>query len=200
MLRWFDKFGELAKKYKVSYKIPFGYESSGIFLSEEYSVWSADVLNSLKTTDTISIPDLKKSISVACEVYKMQLEDVGSSIHTFVSIAFSIFIAIIVAILSVSITEGVASRAFVLNMLIACVVTVAAILVGLFLDRWPKQKKYYIQFLYYSALLSILDTMGNDGVADYKCIATNTGTVSNLSPTKNTTKNNHRKKRKGVLK
>ena len=196
MLRWFDKFGELAKKYKVSYKRPFGYESSGIFLSEEYSVWSADVLNSLKTTDTISIPDHKKSISVACEVYKMQLEDVGSSIHTFVSIAFSIFIAIIVAILSVSITEGVASRAFVLNMLIACVVTVAAILVGLFLDRWPKQKKYYIQFLYYSALLSILDTI--DGVAENTIY--NAATVVNSSITKEPTKNKYKKKRKGVLK
>ena len=92
MLRWFDKFEELTKKYKVSYKKPFGYESSGIFLSEEYSAWSADVLNSLKTTDTISISDLKKSISVACEVYKMQLEGVGSSIHTFISIVFSILL------------------------------------------------------------------------------------------------------------
>ena len=196
MLRWFDKFEELTKKYKVSYKKPFGYESSGIFLSEEYSAWSADVLNSLKTTDTISIPDLKKSISVACEVYKMQLEDVGSSIHTFISIAFSIFIAFLVAVFSVSITEGVASRAFVLNMLIVCVVTIVVLLVVLFLDRWPKQKKYYIQFLYYSALLSILDTI--DGVAENTIY--NTATVVNSSLTNEPTKNKYKKKRKGIRK
>ena len=196
MLRWFDKFEELTKKYKVSYKKPFGYESSGIFLSEENSAWSADVLNSLKTTDTISIPDLKKSISVACEVYKMQLEDVGSSIHTFISIAFSIFIAFLVAVFSVSITEGVASRAFVLNMLIVCVVTIVVLLVVLFLDRWPKQKKYYIQFLYYSALLSILDTI--DGVAENTIY--NTATVVNSSLTNEPTKNKYKKKRKGIRK
>ena len=81
-------------------------------------------------------------------------------------------------------------------MLIACVVTVAAILVVLFLDRWPKQKKYYIQFLYYSALLSILDTI--DGVAENTIY--NAATVVNSSITNGTTKSKYKKKRKGIRK
>lgn len=195
-MEWFKEFKELATKYSIGYNAPLGHLSEREQLRKDYSKWSNKILNSLKSMDIKRVLEYKQLIPIACTVSEKQCEDDKAAIQNRLAIAFGVLISILIYIVS----EGENTIIVLIAIGVVAVLEITILCLA-WCKYWkPKRQGDYIQFLYYSALLSILDTMGNDGVADYKCAAANTGTVSNPSLTKGATKSKYKKKRKGIRK
>ena len=206
-MNYFAEFKQIVKKFKVNTKEDFinSYVQKG--LSEEYNKWVIDVSTKLQEMDSAELCEQRRTAKLAYEGYKTRYENITNRKQNFLSISFAILIALIIyaveymtgdsdAPLTLSATFTITLIVFKYIFIIG--VSVAAVIILWNIFAYSKYKNDYVLFLYYFALLDIMDGLESTDVTGG--VINNTATATNSNLIKKTMKNKHKKKPKGILK
>ena len=206
-MNYFAEFKQIVKKFKINIKEDFinSYVQKG--LNEEYNKWVIDVSTKLQEMDSTELCKQRMAAKLAYEGYKARYENITTRKQNFLSISFAILIALIIYAVEYMTSDLAAtltlSAIFTITLIVLekiLIIGIIAVVVMIFWNMfaYSKYKNDYVLFLYYFALLDIMDGLENTNVTDN--VINNTGTATNSNPNKKTMKNKHKKKRKGIRK
>lgn len=146
---WFIRFYDIVKKYEKGRHFLAKSIYDRTLLSEEYKQWSISVLKDIEVKNAIELSELKSSVLLACDGYRIQYEKADTRLHNFASTYVSAIVAIL--IFTAGLSGGTAIIWFV------CIIAI----VYLYFSYTPylfSNNESYVQFLYYSELLRIINT------------------------------------------
>lgn len=141
-----------------------------------YQQWMPKMVKELKTKSTEDLLDYKRLVLLAYDGHKEACDKYNSKIRNLIVIVFTIPITVLVGVLS-WLTED-SGPIMIIGIL---VIVIAVVLLLFYLFYWrdfvPKYNDNFSKFLYYSAILSILNTMEDGSIAE--TTLNNTGTATN---------------------
>ena len=202
-MNYFAEFKQIVKKFKINIKEDFinSYVQKG--LNEEYNKWVIDVSTKLQEMDSAELCEQRKAAKLAYEGYKARYENIAARKQNFLSISFAILIALIIYAVEYMTSDLAATLTLSAILTITLIVLGKILIIGIIavavmifwnIFAYSKYKNDYVLFLYYFALLDIMDGLENTNVTE--SVINNTATVVNSSITKESIKNKHKKNRK----
>ena len=161
MLEYFGEFRDIVFKYG-KYK---GVSNTSVYKRDDlltaYQQWMPKMVKELKTKSIEDLLDYKRLVLLAYDGHKEACEKYNSKIRNLIVIVFTILIAVLVGILSWIPDD---TGTVMIIGIIAAIAVGTLLLFYLFYNRdfVPKYNDNFSKFLYYSAILSILNTMETD--------------------------------------
>ena len=192
MLNRFKQFYNIVNDYGKRKNFSCELEENKDKLLTDYKQWISDISNDIKAMNARDLLEYKRSVPLAHDGHKEMCESLSNKKGNCIAIIIGSAIAIFIGLVQMISAEQASTALIVAIVVIAS--AIAAFVIYYQKGLVPKYNNHFSKFLYYSAILSILNTMENEDTIN------NNATVVNSSTTKEPTKNKYKKKRKGIRK
>ena len=192
MLNRFKQFYNIVNDYGKRKIFSCELEENKDKLLTDYKQWISDISNDIKAMNARDLLEYKRSVPLAYDGHKELCESLSNRKGNCIAIIIGNAVALFIGFVQMIPAEQAPA------VLIVVMVVILLVIIAFIGYYWkglvPKYNDHFSKFLYYSAILSILNTMENEDTIN------NNATVVNSSITKEPTKNKYKKKRKGIRK